>query len=299
MEDDLKDQGSVGKTTVTSAEIVRSFGKWRDASLTAPVFITAHGRTTHVLTGLRLYQQLTHKPGDSNALATEERLTGLAEWLKESVILCTPEEEIIYANARARQYCRLPPLRKGLKLTDAMPDIEGSVMQVQYRRTLSTREGLTADLPSVFEQGCWTQLTTIPLGDRLVLMMRDITEEVERYRMADMKQGMLDAISFHHAVAYVRISPRGLIERSDASFAEWIGLKPEKLLGTRLQDLAVREDRIALRNLFDLLFEENTPQQAMVELTPNNAERLRVHLSMVPLHGAYGMQGASIIMTRA
>jgi len=286
-------------TQVTSAELVRSFAKWRDASQTAPVYITTHGRVSHVLAGARLHHQLIRPSIEDGILSPDERLTGLGEWLKESLILCTPDEEILYANARARQYCHLPPLRKGLTLTEAMPDLEGSVVQVQYRRTLATGEALNADIPSMFGEGRWTHLQTIPLGNRLVLLLRDITEEVERYRMADAKEGMLEAISLHPDVSYARITPRGLIEKTDDSFEEWMGLAQDKLHGTRLQDLVMREQRLAFRGVLDKVFEENLPQQTEVQLTPNHSGVLSVKIAIVPLHGAYGMEGASVIMTRA
>ncbi|WP_120078122.1 PAS domain-containing protein [Aurantiacibacter odishensis] len=288
----------VRKNHVTSAELVRSFAKWRDASQTTPIFVTTHGRPSHVLTSARLFQQLTQNSGRENTLLAEEQLTGLADWLGESIILCTADEEIIYANARARQYCRLPALRPGITLAEAMPALEGSVIQVQYRRTMATGEALQADIPSVFAKDCWTHLQSIPLGDRLVLMMRDITDEVEHYRMADAKHAMLDAISLHPDVSYVHITLRGLIEATDPSFRKWMDVSDEKLCGVRLGDLVVRKQRLAFRNALDRVYEDNERQQIEIELMPNKAASLRVKLAIVPLQGAYGLEGASVIMTR-
>lgn len=288
----------VRKNHVSSAELVRSFARWRDTSQTTPVFVTTHGRPSHVLTSARLFQQLTHGAGDESPLSAEEQLTGLADWLGESVILCTAQEEIIYANARARQYCRLPALRRGLTLAEAMPSLEGSVIQVQYRRTMATGEALQADIPSVFAKDCWTHLQSIQLGDRLVLVMRDITDEVEHYRMADAKLALLDAISLHPDVSYVRITPRGLIEATDQSFRDWMGVADAKLIGVRLGDLVVRQQRLAFRKALDRVYEDNEQERIEIELMPNKSATLWVRLAIVPHHGAYGLEGASVIMTR-
>lgn len=251
-----------------------------------------------MLTSARLFQQLTRKSADENSLSAEEQLASLADWLSVGVILCSAEEEIIFANAQARQYCRLPALERGLLLTEAMPTLEGSVIQVQYRRAMATGEALQADIPSIFSKGCCTHLQSIPMGDRLVLIMRDITDEVENYRLADAKHAMLEAISQHPDVSYVRISPRGLIEATDRSFREWMGIANEKLCSVRFGDLVVRKERLAFRNALDQVFEHGESQQIELELMPNKSAGLRVMLSIVPLQGAYGLEGASIIMTR-
>ncbi len=283
---------------VTSAELVRSFAKWREISLTRPVHITTHGRVSHVLTGARLYQQFVESSDSESELIGDARLTGLSEWLKDGLILCNANEEIIYANQRVNHYLGLEAIRIGARLTDIIPELEGSVMQAQYRRTLETREALTADMPTQRRKGRWVNFQSIPLGDRLVLLFRDITDEVERYRLADVKAAMLDAIGRHKDVSYVRLSRRGLIDMTDSSFEVWVGIAREKLMGIRLHDIIIREDRYSFRNALDKVLGENQASTQDFHLMPNKNEPLSVHCSMVPLRGAYGSEGATLIMTR-
>lgn len=283
---------------VSSAELVRSFAKWRDLSQTAPVYITTHGRVSHVLTGARLYDQIARPEDNESLLSTDDRLTGLSEWVNEGIILCTSDERIIFANQRAKQFFKLPHLNARTTLVEAMPQIEGSVMQVQCRRTIQTGEPITAELPSLLSEGRFMRLKTVPLGERMVIMARDITEEVERYRMADAKSAMLEAIGLHPSVGYIRITARGTIEMTDASFDKWVGISPDKLIGTRLEDLAVRTMRALFRATLDEVLETSASRQIEVELMPNRTGSLRLHCSIVPLAGAYGIEGATIIATR-
>ncbi|MGB3796021.1 MAG: PAS domain-containing protein [Alteraurantiacibacter sp.] len=294
IDDDTREPGSV----VSSAEIVRSFAKWREISLTSPVQITSHGRTSHILIGARLYQQLTRSDGAGGDVAMDTKLTGLSEWLREGLILCNSNEEILYANQRAKEFLGLQTLRPGANLLEAIPELEGSVMQTQYRRTFEAKETLMADLPSPRRKGRWVNFQTIPFGDRLVIMFRDITEEVKRYRMADAKAAMLEAIERHPCVSYLSLSPRGMIETFDSSLEKWLQLSRKKLAGVRISDLVVRENQHSFINTLDEVFEDDCARNCDVRLMANKAEPLSVHCAIVPMRGAYGMEGASVIMTR-
>ncbi|MWV28432.1 PAS domain-containing protein [Erythrobacter sp. GH3-10] len=236
--------------------------------------------------------------GDDGEMSTDDRLTALADWLKEGFILCTADEEILYINQSARQYLGLQSLKPGTQLSDAFPEFDGSVMQVQFRRTLEKNEALTADIPTQRRQGRWVNFQSIPLGDRLILLFRDITEEVERYRKADMKAAMLEAIDRNPQVSCVRLSQRGLIDMADKSIEDWLGICNAKLIGIRLHDVILREERHAFRNALDRVIEQNQPCNCDATLMANREEQVSVHCAMVPLRGAYGTEGVTIIMTR-
>ncbi len=284
--------------SVTSAELVRSFAKWRETALSRPVAITTHGRVSHVLTGAEIFEQMARPAGGSGAMTADQQLISLSERLKEGLLVCDRDEVILYANRQAKEFLDLEPLQPGVRLTQCLPELEGSVMQVQYRRTIETREALAADLPSQRRKGRWVNFQSIPLGEQFVLLLRDITEEVERYRMADAKEAMLEAISRNPDVSYVRLSPRGLIAMADATLEDWLGISHEKLMGIRLDDVIVREHQHAFRKILDKVLERDCATNCDLDLLANKGASLNVHCAIVPLCGAYGVEGASMIMTR-
>lgn len=294
----LQDETEV--ESVTSAELVRSFAKWREAAFSRPVPITTHGRVSHVLTGAELFEQMTRSrpAGGNGAMTTDQQLISLSERLKEGLLLCDSDEVILYANRQAKEFLDLEPLRPGTRLAQCLPELEGSVMQAQYRRTMEAKEALSADVPSLRRKGRWVNFQSIPLGEQFVLLVRDITEEVERYRMADAKEAMLEAISRNPDVSYVRLSPRGLIAMADSTLEDWIGIANEKLMGIRLDDLIVREHQHAFRKILDKVLERDCASNCDLDLLANRDEPLSAHCAIVPLRGAYGIEGASIIMTR-
>ncbi len=294
---DPSDDGNANR--VTSAELVRSFAKWREAAHSAPVQITTHGRVSHILSGIKLHEQMARPDTNENASTADEYLSNFSEWLDECMLLCDTDEKILYANARVRQSLGITTKHVGMTLGQAMPEVEDSVVQLQYRRTLRSGEALVADLPSVFDPERWMSLRTIRLGNRLILMMRDITDEVHQFRMADAKAALYAAISNHPLVGYVRVDARGLIAKTDASFDGWIGLSSEKIEGIRLSDLVSRDMRPAFRNVLDAVLQQNERQYVEVELIPNHEEKLQVKCSVQPLRGAYGSEGAAVVMTRA
>lgn len=200
--------------TASAAEIVRSFSHWRDVAGKQPVFITNHGRETHVLLDIDDYHGLRaeESSGPAGARSDSEDLVGLAKWIEDALLVCDRELRVEYVNRVASAVCRTAASDLiGRSLLEALPAITGTLMEVHTRRTVLSGQPSAADIPSPFSDGAWLHFQSFPLGSRNILMFRDITEDVQRHRLADVKAAMLEAMTVHGGVGYVRLSVRGTI----------------------------------------------------------------------------------------
>ena len=88
------------------------------------------------------------------------------------------------------------------------------------------------------------------------------------------------------------------IAMADATLEDWLGISHEKLMGIRLDDVIVREHQHAFRKILDKVLERDCASNCDLDLLANKDASLSVHCAIVPLCGAYGIEGASMIMTR-
>lgn len=296
MADDTPDQDTGPGANVTAAELVRGFAKWRETALNDPVFISTHGRVTHVLTNADQFRSMAQAATNGDGQVS---LYGLADYVREGVLVIDPDERIIYNNPYAKSYFGFPDNSVGMGLLELLPALAGTMFTSQLRRTAISREPLTADLPSALNPGRWIHYQTIPLQANVVVTFRDITEEVTAHRLADVKEVTIQAISLHPDVGYIRISPTGTIDRADDTFSEWIGLSASRLHGVKIVDLIARESRVEVAEALDGVLRGGPVERFRALFTTNHDKELYADCVMVGLHGAYGLEGAVIIFTRA
>ena len=281
---------------VTAGEIVRAFAKWSDKASQSPVFITRHGRETHALMGISDYRSMCapDKTGTSD-IAYQE----IGDFINEGLIVIDEQETITYANPYARAWCNFPDDPTRVPLLQMLPHLEGSPALTQVRRTMATRKPLIADLGSAMVEGHWLNFQTFPVRDKVACLFRDITEDVMSHRLADMKKVMVDAIGLHSEIGYIRINQRGMIERADASVADWMGLSEDRLKGVRLLDLVETSHRDSMSDTLEAVLSQGKSTRCHTVLVPDRDGLMAMDCSIVPLNGAYGAEGAILVYTLA
>ena len=286
--------------TVSAADLVRSFPVCRDRATLAPLFVANHGRTTHVLIGIDQYKQLSAagSAGAEQGQSNSDDLLVVAENSPSAVFVTDVNLQIVFANNVAHAVAgRAPGSLNGRGLTEALPELADTLIVVHLRRTMSSKEPYTADLPSPFNDGAFVQCQTYAISGRIMLIMRDISEEVKRYRLADVKQALLDAMDLHGGIGYIRVSPRGTIERVDAPLCTLLGLPEERLMHIPLLDLATTATRSELRAALDHVLRGDGPRRVLTSLLSNDGKTIDLLAAIVPLHGTYGTEGAVILAT--
>lgn len=291
----MSDQAAITEPGVPSAEFVRSFARWRMEAVSGPVFIANHGRNTHVLLTAEQYQQQISEGRPAIGAADP---FSLAEWIDEAVIVCDGKLRIESMNRVASAMCRLSSERCiGDLLYQCLPQLSGTLFEVHLLRTVRASELTAADIPSPLRQGGWLRLQTFPLHERNVIMFRDITEEVQRHRLADVKAALIQAMAVHNAIGYVRLSLAGLIDRVDQPFCDLMGLKEQRLLGAKLVDMVSREHQSEFKSALEQTLSGKGAARIKSEFLSNRGTREQVEVAMVQLHGAYGAEGAVILLT--
>lgn len=291
------------KVHVTSAELVRQFGNLRHTMGDATVFVTHHGRTTHALLSAAQYQKLTANPqrgagpDDSALLPT---LREFADWVPHGVVSLDTEMTVIMANRVAHAiFDKRDGELVGANLFTAVPALNGSLAQTYIKRAAAGKEVCVADLPSIFRPESWVRLEVYPLARTTTLMFRDITEDMQNHRLADAKRAIVDAITLHGGIGYMRLNVRGQIERADASMCAMVQLPEERLLQIGIADLVPIANRVAFRERLEKVLRGEGPQRVETVLLSNDGTHLAVTAAITDLPGIYGNEGAVVIVTRS
>ncbi|QSB44302.1 PAS domain-containing protein [Tsuneonella flava] len=291
----VTDPEPAGDVGVPAANFVRSFSKWRDEALVKPVFVTNHGRITHAMVGIDQFVQMNT---GQNAARAEADPFELAEWVDEAVIICDTDLTVESMNRVAAAACRNSSAQcVGRNLYDCLPQLRGTLLDVHLMRTVQANESTQADIPSPLREGSWLRLQSFPLYGRNVLMFRDITEEVERHRLADVKAALLQAMAVHSGIGYVHVSISGLIEMVDEPFCDLLGLPESRLHGARLVDLVTREKRLIFKSELEEAMAGGEARRIISRFISNRGETEDVVAAIVQLRGAYGAEGAVILFT--
>ena len=281
--------------SVAAAELVRNFAHWREIGAREPVMITHHGRETHIFMGLDNFRTMA---ANEIAVPPPDRLRELAGRMHQGLILCNADMTIDYMNAVALAMTkRWDRHLEGRALWEALPEFAGTLTEAHIRHSLTSGEASAADIPSPFRNDNWLHFETFPFGEGIALLLRDITADMQRYRLADVKLAILKAMSVHGRVGYIRVSIRGFIETADATFCAMVGLPEERLSNVCIPDLVELSARPVFREQLEQTLRGEGDRRVATRLLTNDGALLGVDAAVAQLHGTYGTEGAVIVVT--
>lgn len=280
-----------------AAELVRNFAHWREVGSREPVMVTHHGRETHIFMGLDRFRTLAEEDA---AAPPQDRTFELAARIHQGLVLVQPDLTIGYANGVALGIARRWDRQaEGQLLWDAFPEVAGTLTEAHIRHSLASGEASAADIPSPFREESWLHVQTFPFGQGVALLMRDITADMQRHRLADVRSAMLKAMDVHGEIAHVRVSARGFIEAADGGFCVMLGLPRERLIKAAVADLVELAARPAFRAQMEGVLRGDGDVRLTTQLLTNDGTVARVDAAIARLHGTYGTEGAIILMTPA
>lgn len=283
------------RRSVPAAELVRNFAHWREVGSREPVMVTHHGRETHIFMGVDRFRTLAVSDAEA---AAPDRTFELAARIHQGLILCRADLSITYANGVALAMTkRWDRQLEGQLLWEVFPEISGTLTEAHIRHSLASGEASAADIPSPFRDDNWLHVQTFPFAQGVALLMRDITADMQRHRLADVKSAILKAMSVHGGVSYVRVSARGFIEIADDNFCAMVGLPLDRLTKVALADLVGLAGRPAFREQLEQVLRGDGDQKATIPLLTNGGAIATVTAAIARLHGIYGTEGAIILMT--
>lgn len=288
-----------GEWTVPAADLVRHFGEWRDKANGMPLYVTHHGRPTHVLLSTERYRELMRE-------ASQERVTDPLEASQIALLDSTLECVVIVDSAMiVRMVNRAACLQAdkaaeelvGFPFETAFPTIHRSFFYRNILRALADRESSAADVPT--PSGRWFHAYVVPLAVGAGIVYRNITAEVEAHRLADVKRSVLRAMKANGGIGYARLSPRGFFETADETLRESVGLDEQTLRTTRLANLIPQRSRARFNEAFEAVFAQDEVLSIDTELLSNDGSVIDARMTMLQLRGEYASEGAVVLITRS
>lgn len=289
--------------SVTSAELVRQFGRWQDQAARQPVTVTHHGRGRVVLVSTTHYQELVAaRPGSLGAVedgACGAELTGLLmEHIEQGFVAF--RQDMVVSQINRAACCFLKVERDaviGRSLGEKLPGIEETLGYASLSRAARSGSIATFEMPSFAYEGRWLLVQTFPYGDGAACLFRDITDDLEARRLADAKTAALAAMAVHGGVGRAKLTARGTFTEVDAVFAGLAGFTPEGLARARLTDILVRGSRADVSDAIEAVLEGGSARQVDARLLNKSGSERDVRIGLAPLRSQGGANGAVAVMT--
>ncbi len=287
--------------TVSSADFARRFGQLRQMQDDEAIFVTHHGRATHVLTTVRHYNAL--KDGDAEGridpVSATPSLQDFANCLTIGVVLIDYDLRVLAANHVAHaQLDRQEGELVGQRIFETIPALRGSLVETYARRAVASREPSSAEMPSLFRRDNWIRVDIHPFVSHVTILVHDITEDMKRHRLADMRQSLREAIAVHDGIGYVCLNTRGHIDRVEPTFCDMVRLSEERLHHVAMADLVPVAHRVAFREALDQVLSGEGARTIDSALLSNDGAAIAVRVTIAELRGIYGNEGAIVLLTR-
>jgi PAS domain S-box-containing protein len=262
--------------------------------------VTNHGQETHVLVAADLYEQLASGTQVSTGAESDlPTLTDLGAWIRQGLLVLDRDMKVRYANPVAYMMTQLPEGSLiGRNLVEALPQLKGSLLSGYLHRTISGGERQSADLPLPFRhEDVWYRADMIPNLNGATLLLTDISDDVRRYRLADAKVALVTALDQHGGIGYARVNVRARIERVDATLAQMLSMPEERLTGNSITDLVPVADRVAFKENLEAVLSSQATLSCRTRLITNQGTVIPVKVAIAELRGAYGSEGAVLVIT--
>jgi PAS domain-containing protein len=285
--------------SVTAAELVRNFAAIRQRTSGAPMMITNHGRQSHVLCTIEQYRALAERPGGESEGRVPLAVAQLAAWIDQGTILIDAGGRIVHANAALLALAPYDPTRIiGRDIFEAMPEWAGTLAEAYLRRALGARETASFEMPTPFLADRWLHCRIGPVGDRLALLLRDITREVRGVREPAGGETMLRALDQNDHVAVVRLSPSGAIEAVHGRFAALVGLPDSRLIGVRFANLVDALDRHAVINAIERVIAGGEGDTVAARLIACSGDLAHVQIGIARAGAGRRSAGVTMVVSR-
>lgn len=286
--------------TVSSADFARRFGQLRQMQDDQAIFVTHHGRATHVLTTVRHYTELQDaNQGQHGSAGLTPSLHDLAECLTVGVLLIDYDLRVLAANPVAHaQLERSENELIGYKIFTAVPTLHGSLIETYVQRAVASKEPYSAEIPSLFRPDTWVRVDIHPFARYVTILFHDITEDMKRHRLADARESLREAIGLHDGIGYVCVNTRGHIDRVEPTFCDMVRLSEDRLHHVAMADLVPIAHRVLFRETLDQVLSGGGARTIDSAVLSNDGAAVEVRVTIAELRSIYGNEGAIVLLTR-
>lgn len=286
--------------TISSSDFARKFGQLRQMQDDQAIVVTHHGRATHVLTTVNHYAALQQVGGnDGTEPVSTASLNELVNCLSIGVLLIGYDLRIVTANRVAHvQLDWHDGDLSGRNVFDALPLLRGSLVETYVNRAVASKEPYSAEIRSLFRENMWVRAEIYPFSNYVTVMFHDITDDMKIHRLADSRKSLREAIAVHDGIAYVCLNTRGHIEQAEPTFCEILGLPEDRLRHVALANLIPLRERAAFRDALDRVLTGEGVRTIDSAILSREGGEVLMRITIAELCGAYGNEGAIVLLTK-
>lgn len=286
------------RLSVTSAELVRQFGRWQDHAATSPLFVTHHGRDRFVMLSAASYRALVDGAGRGQDGGDDDRLEALSDLIAQGFIVFDEALAITRINPAAARYLRGNRQRLiGKRLEDVCPGVAQSLLETHLLRALRSGETGTFEAPSFMTPEDWLHVQSFPFADGVAILFRNISHEVEARRDAASAAANLAAAAAHGRIGYASLSARGTFIDVDSQLAAMAGFASSALRWMRPSDILPLKRRVEAGEHVEAVLTGSDPRAFDTELLVNRGAELPVRIALAGVHSDRANEGAVMIVT--
>lgn len=283
---------------VSAADMVRHFSAIRRRAAQAPVYITHHGRDTHVLCPAQQFHALHGARDDALPSSVPLDVLQLSAWIDQGMILFDPDGQVTHANSALLALMPHNPTDMiGRPLFEALPELCGSLAEPHLRRAMKHGELALFDMRSPFLPDRWLHCRIAPIGKQIVLLVRDATRDMDALRQSDQQDELMRAVEASHHVGYVRLGARGYIRSVNNAFAALVGTAAEQMIDMHFCRMTAPNARIALSEELEIVLGQGKDRTIRAQLMHGEGELLDVQMGVTCVKSAFGHDGAAIVVS--
>lgn len=285
--------------TVSAAQFVRHFGELRDQAMNGPVYISHHGRRTHVLLSNSLFETLIPRTDEQEDMAQNaDRLHILVEQIDACLAVLDETGRIRSLNTAALGYFSgAAKLLVGTSSSNDLPELNDTVAQVHLKRALLHGERASFEMPAISHPGQWLRCAIFPYGEGAAFLFRNVTAERHSSSREQRLKSLEQALDAGPAIGRAELTLRGTLRLVSSALAGMIGLRQASLERVRLTDILPLNRRVELAAHIEAVLAGDGARAVETALLANDGKERPVMMSLAPLHQDHEITGATLVVS--
>ena len=283
--------------TVSATHFVRHFSELRRNAERGPVYIENHGKAGWALLSATLLDALARgATGDVLARDAERRFDTLMDALTTRVLLLDDGLRVAHTNPAARQHLGMGDDAVGLTLTALLPGHLGHALADVAARIRDSGTGEIFEIDSALYPGRALRIAAMRLPGGVALLADDLGDPGALRELEGRIAAFEAALRALPTGGFGTISPRGAIDRADASLASLSGVASAQLMGARLGSLFDIATRAGVNDLIERALGDGESGSVVAAMLTRGGNPRSVSIGIAPRRERQGIGGATFVV---
>lgn len=271
------------ETTVTAAEISRSFGEWQSKALTKRVVITHYGKARLVLLSVEELDKLqvpqTEKVIDDVEIRSSARINGVLSQIDESFCALDANLNVTDINRAGECYFGIAKADLiGRSVRESILSTPDSLLWSRLKNLLRTGTGFEISYRSLLYPGSTVHMRAFPYNAGAGVLFR--TEANDQGKYQELWSALQAAVCTDPTRAVLRLNVRGGISVVHDHFCAMTGFSRDRLKTLLLTEIVHPHERLRLSKSINSALRLSSAKPEIYHfLTKEGGER-RLRLTM-------------------